>query len=457
MAISVGYAHWQYNADVASPHATRGWCWAEGEVQEFTGAHSLREDVLWLTNLPWQFYVALGVHEHRHIKPNYFLPVPLDCLVTELNIDQENQNHFANTIAVLGARLVHLAMRHYGMGVLKACLDSNTFAQAIATCVGHHIPNLTASEPCELRDKIIWSNLTPYATLERSVERSDCAVLRAPFFDHAKAVLSCPLPSESEPWEEVNVAHPDRMEFVKTADVPMVVEVLGSALTGTLNTLYDLSSGPLRWSRKRRWLASNELIFLAENGGAFDLGRIFIQRSGYVCDAMTWSMPHAGDALHLSLSAGLLSHAHWLSGAIPLAQRYWPIRSMWLRSADRMQLACRLFALQGISGLNIVCYGEGAVYIKGPEDSVQEAIRRAPHIGLSPTQSTWAASKDRNLSLAKDWLPDSCAGFTAAHYRLSTRPVADLLRLDQAAISSLTDERAAIQAISEILKEVRNV
>lgn len=456
MALSVGYAHWLYNADVPSPHAAGGWCWAEGDITEFTGAGALRDDVLWLTNLPWQYHVSLGTHKHPHIKRIDFLPVPLDRLAQELAIDPEDQALFANAMAVLGSRLIALGVRCYGPQLLEECMRQSTFAQAIAHTLGWQAPADAAIED-ELHRDIIWRNLAPKSQLRHDIPPEDCAVLRAPWFSHAKSILSCPIPSVNEDWVEVAVAPRDRMAYLRQEDLPAIVEVHEPALTASWSSIYDLSSSPLRWSRKRRWMASNEVLFLADTHCAMELGRIYVQPGGYICDALTWGMPNAGDALALSISAGLLSHAHWLSGAIPLTHRFWPLRSMWLRAADRMIMATMLPALQGIAGLRLVSYGEGALYLSGPPEALTEATLRAPHIGLSPTQSSWAGGADKRLAKKPDWLPKSLGSFDAASYRLSNRPITDLLRLDSAAIHSLTDPNAAVMQIAAILKEVTNV
>lgn len=455
MALSVGYAHWHYNADVPSPHAAGGWCWAEGDISEFTGASSLRQDVLWLTNLPWEYHVSLGTYKYPHIKRNDFLPVPLDRLAQELAIDHEDQALYANAVAVLGSRLIALGVRCYGASLLEECMRQGTFAQAIAHAMGWRAPSESTIDD-ELHRDIIWRNLAPKAQLRHDVQREDCAVLRAPWFSHAKGVLSCPIPSMSEDWVEVEVAPQDRLNYLRQEDLPAVVEMHDTALTSSWSPIYDLASSPLRWSRKRRWMASNEVLFLADQQCGMELGRIFIQPGGYVCDALTWSMPNSGDALTLSISAGLLAHGHWLSGAIPLTHRFWPLRSMWLRAADRLRIASMLPALQGIPGLRLVSYGEGAVYVHGPQEALTEATLRAPHIGLSPTQSSWRGGADMRLTQRQDWLPDSIGSFDTAAYRLSDRPISVLLRLDAAAIRSLTDENAAVIELAAIMREVSN-
>jgi len=456
MALSVGYAHWHYNADVPTPHAAGGWCWANGEMSEFTGAHSLSDEVLWLTNLPWEYQISLGVHEYPHIKRNDFLPVRLDRLAQELSITPEDPALYAYAFSLLGSRLIQLGVRCYGRQLLNECLQRNTFAQAIAHCIGWRAPDDEKVND-ELHRDIIWSNLTPNALLRHDVKTENCVVLRAPWFEHAKAVLSCPIPDMQEDWLEVHLQPgADKLEYLNQEDLPAIVEVHGMALNGTWDAIYDLSSSPLRWSRKRRWMASNEVLFLARNRAAMEIGRIFIQPAGYVCDALSWSMPNAGDALTLSISAGLLTHAHWLSGAIPLSHRFWPLRSLWIRSSDRLRMACMLPTLQGIANLRLVSYGEGALYLSGPSEALLEATARAPHIGLSPTRSSWLGCESKRLSEQKDWLPSSFNSYEQIPHWVPPRPTTDLLRLDQAAILSLTDEPAAVQAIASILKELRN-
>lgn len=453
MALSVGYAHWHYNADVPTPHSIGGWCWAEGEISEFIGAAGLRTDVLWLTNLPWEYHISLGTHLHPHIKRIDFLPVPLDRLAHELAIDPEDQSLYANAVAVLASRLITLGVRCYGKDLLQQCMDHSTFAQAIAHCIGWRAPADDAVN-AELHREIIWRNLTPKSQLRYDILHDDCAVLRTPWFSHAKAVLSCPIPSMEGEWVEIEVPSQDRLDYLRREDLPAVVEVHDAVLSSSWSSIYDLSSTPLRWSRKRRWMSSNEALFLADNGCAVELGRIFIQPSGYVCDALAWSMPNAGGALTLSISAGLLAHGHWLSGAIHLTHNFWPLRSMWLRAADRLRMATLLPTFQGITGLKLVSYGEGALYVSGPAEAVSEAILRAPQTGMSPTQSSWNACADKSVVQSPDWLPDSMGPYEKAAYRFSNRSIADLLRLDAAAILSLTDQNAAVQKIAALMKEV---
>lgn len=448
---SVGYAHWDYNADVPTPHAAGGWCWVNGDMMEFSGAHTLREKVLWLTNLPWEYWASLGIHHYPNIKRNDFLPVPLDRLAQELSITPDEPDLYAYAMSLLGTRLIQLGVRCYGPDLFSACLEKNSFAQAIAHCVGWRAP---ADEKVndELHREIIWSNLTPYASLRHDVARENCVVFRAPWFDHAKAILSCPVPDMQTPWREVHVREADRLAYIRQEDLPAVVEVHSTALTSSWQSIYDLSASPLRWARKRRWMASNEVLFLAENNAAVEIGRIFIQPEGYVCDALTWSMPNAGDALKLSISAGMLTHAHWLSGAIPLSHRFWPMRSMWLRSADRLHLSTKLRAMQGIPTLRIVAYGEGATYLEGSPEALLEATERAPHVGLAPTRSSWEGCGSDRLASSKDWLPKDFDSYERIAHWATPRPITDLLRIDQAAIQSLTDEKAAVQSIVSILK-----
>ncbi len=454
MIRSVGYAHWNYSADVPNAHSIGGWCWAEGELTEFIGAKALDANVLWLTNLPWEYHVALGVSLYPHIKRHDFLPVPIERLTQELCIQPDNQNTYANAVSTLCARLIALGQRCYGTALLQQCLDQNTLAQAIAHTLGWSAPVDEHMVGGELHRDIIWQNLTTHALLRHDVLREDCVVLRAPFFAHAKHVLTCPTPSVHEPWIEVQVDAADRQRYIRELDLPAVVEVHDCALTASWASLYDFSCTPHRWARKRRWMSSIEVQFLAELG-AIEIGRIYIQPAGYICDAMVSSMPNAGDALALSISAGLLSHAHWLSTAIPLTHQFWPARAMWARSADRLLLASNVAALQSIRSLRIVAYGEGAVYISGPGEALSEAIRRAPLIGLAPTPSMWAATQDHAMIQEETWLPNQLSAYEKTAIRLSNRSIGDLLRLDAASIYSLTDEPSAIREIASILKDLR--
>lgn len=456
MIRSVGYAHWNYSADVANAHSVGGWCWAEGEVSEFIGAKALDPDVLWLTNLPWEYHVALGVSQHPHIKRHDFLPVPIERLAQELVITPDNPEVYANAMSALGARLIALGQRCYGKALLTQCLAQNTLAQAIAHTLEWSMPDEELTIKGELHREIVWQNLTTHALLRHDVQREDCVVLRAPFFTHARHVLSCPTPSVHEPWVEVQVAAEDKLRYLQEDDLPAVVEVHDCALTSSWASIYDFSSTPHRWARRRRWMSSIEVQFLAELG-AVEIGRIFIQPGGYICDAMVSSMPNAGDALALSISAGLLSHAHWLSTAIPLTHEFWPARAMWTRSADRLRLASVMPALQSIRGLRIVSYGEGAVYISGPTDAIAEAVRRAPQVGLAPTSSIWSATEDQSMIQEDTWLPNDLSAYEKTAIRLSNRSIADLLRLDAASIFSLTDESAAIREIASILKDLRGI
>lgn len=430
-----------------------GWFWIDDEMGEFVGAHSLRTDVLWLTNLPWEYHLSLGVHEFSNIKRADFLPVSLDRLSQELCLDpDEHPALYGESISILASRILDLGIRAYGTTLLDNVFSSNTITQAIARC--HSWVDSTTPDD-DLHKDIIWSNLTPNATLRHDISRADCAVFRAPFFAHAKSVLSAPTPV-AEPWVEVSIPEGDRMAFLSREDLPAVVEVREIALTGTWSGIYDLSSAPLRWARRRRWMTNSEVLFLAEDKAALDIGRIYIQPGGYVCDSLTWNLPQAGDALTLSISAGLLSHAHWLSGAIPLSQSFWPLRSMWIRAADRMRLASILPAFSGIPGLKQIAYGEGAIYMSGPSECITEAMRRAPQVDIAPTQSSWRLGNDRGLVKSQGWLPDQYSPFEKASYRLSNRPIHDILRLDQAAIHSLTDVSAAIRDIGEIYKEIQS-
>ena len=454
MPQSVGYAHWHYNADVANARNVGGWAWSEGEVFDFVGHAALRDDVLWLTNLPWEYHIALGCHGSPHIKRSDFLPVPLERLTQELNITPDDKALFGNAIAVIGSRLIVLAHQSYGKKVIDYCMRYNTIAQAIAHALGS--PQVTDDiQNHEVHSDIVWQNLAPHAVLQHKVQRENCAVLRAPFFAHAQHVLTCPLPSIAEEWIEIEVEPSQRLKYLRAEELPVIVEVLDVALTSSMSNLYDFSSTPHRWSRRRKWMCSTEVIFLADSGGV-EIGRMFIQPAGYVCDALTWSLPQAGAALALSLSAGLLAHAHWLSGAIPLTHRFWPARGMWLRTADRLKLAATLPALGGIKELQIIGYGEGAVSIFGSPDAIAEAIWRAPNIGLAPTSSTWAATTDRSAVQDPDWLPASASPYEVAALRLSHRPIADILRLDAASIYSLTDEKSAIREIALLIKEYQH-
>jgi hypothetical protein len=450
----VGYAHWDYNADVPSIHAIGGWCWSEGDLTEFVGAKELASDVLWLTNLPWEYHVALGIKDYPNIKRHDFLPVAIERLAQELNIQPDAQEVYANAMSALGARLIALGQRCYGKNLLQECLKQGTLAQAIAHSIGWAAPTDEGMIDEELHREIIWQNLTTHALLRHDVQREDCVVLRAPFFTHAKNVLACPTPSVHEPWLEIHLAQADRLRYIQQEDLPAIVEVHDCALTSSWASLYDFSSTPHRWARRRRWMSSIEVQFLAELG-AVEIGRIYIQPAGYICDATLSSMPNAGEALSLSMSAGLLSHAHWLSTAIPLTHRFWPARAMWARSADRLRLTSAVAALQSIRNLRIVSYGEGAVYISGPSDAVAQAISNAPHVGLAPTASTWAATSDHSMIKNETWLPQDFSAYEKAAIRLSNCTIADLLRLDAASIYSLTDESAAIGEIASILKTIQ--
>ncbi|SFF31473.1 hypothetical protein, partial [Paracidovorax wautersii] len=137
---SVGYAHWDYNADVPTPHAAGGWCWVNGEMMEFSGAHTLRDKVLWLTNLPWEYWASLGIHHYPNIKRNDFLPVPLDRLAQELSITPDQPDIYAYAMSLLGSRLIQLGVRCYGQELFESCLEKNSFAQAIAHCIGWRAP-----------------------------------------------------------------------------------------------------------------------------------------------------------------------------------------------------------------------------------------------------------------------------------------------------------------------------
>lgn len=463
VATAMGYLHLDFDpASIARLTKLDGWFFCDDQRYDLKHIDNLPRNYVWLSNLDLLEHQALVGPTRPHIKSARFLPMALDQIRGELALKNADDTQFASLLVRFGDNLLRLCQHTYQGDFLRNLTLHPTFAQAIAACIGMNQRQQPKFDD-ELHTRIIWENLHEQTQLNKEDPNLPLVCLRVPMYRHTNALLKCPLPSESQPWREVKVSASSANEFFSREDIPSVVQVTALKLPTQLEGIYPTHSG-LRYSHKELWLPSLEAAFL-RSIGHLEIGRVFIQPGGYK-DKSPWSerVPSVTKTLQLSYSAQLMCHAHFLSAAMPLNDRYWPMHSWWIRSMDRMMMAFSIMPIAAIDGIRLISYGEGCAYIQGPPGAIAMAIEKAPHLQLVPTQSAWAAcdpQRSEEISADPSWCPDEAGGIPYSVYEknsmsLSRREIGLTLRLDDASLLALASEEDALQAITQIMRGLKS-
>lgn len=463
----VGYVHFDIQPHAqARLTALNGWrCNGRGEFADIKSMEELSRDHVWLSNLDYLSHKAVVPPHLLHIKSNQFLPISLEQMRQELGMAEGQIEDFAKLLCRFGDSLLRLCQWSYDGQFLPHLATQPTFAHAIAHVLGiGEVNSLHVGD--ELHSRIIWENLQEKTYLNDAKPDNDgrampVACLRAPMHRHAVAVMSCPVPSDAQCWQEINIP-PDEIDaFFAREDIPAIVQVTQIKMPTLLEGIYPTSLDG-RYNRREVWMPSTEAKYL-RGIGHLEIGRVFIQPSGYK-KTTPWQerMPSINGPLQLSYSAQMMCHAHYLSAAVPLSDRYWPMRAWWIRAMDRMLMAFSLMPLREIEGIRLLSFGEGCAYLQGPRTAISQVIQMAPLMGLAPTQSAWRASaKDlsKQILMNQDaWLPESLGLglYERTAYQLSSRDITLTQRLDEGAMLAIADEDAAVMAIKQIMLGLKN-
>lgn len=453
-AEAVGYVHFEYEGQsLARLDKLRGWAFFQDQRYELQDMDELPKDHVWLSNLDWIKHQALVGPNRMHIKSDMFLPLTLDQIKHELALSDIDHEQFSRVLVSIGDNLLRLCVEAYGEGFLVHLYREKTFSKAIAATIGINQINQPHPDD-ELHSNIIWNNLQDKTFLADPDPSLPVVCFRMLMYRHAANLMQCPLPYENEAWREVKVAPSSLDAFFAREDMPSIVEVTALKIPSHLEGIYP-SLNTSKFERGKRWMPNIEAAFLRKIGH-LEVGRVFVQPSGYQ-PTSPWSncVPTVNGTLQLSYSAQMLCHAHFLSAAVSITDKYWPMHAWWIRSMDRLVMAMAVMPLVAIDGIKLISYGEGCAFLQGSPIAIGQAISLAPRVGLSPTQSAWKAC---DYELGKEilanplWLPDDFTAYEKTSMQLTHREIGLTLRLDEAALLSLSSEELAQQALTQLMR-----
>lgn len=349
-----------------------GWAAIDGgEPVRVENVSSLRNDVVWLSNIDFSSYRAGGLEVQHNLRQSGFLRSEIRQLAGDVGINVAGEGAYdaVRRLSIVASRVYRLAEEHYGLG-------DTGFTQ----------PYLAEDIRAKLRIPVSTGNvnsasdfMAAYQTDSRVpgkpfIDNSVLLSLRQNRFRHFGSLIQMPVPDNA--WVHLpESALPDNINkrldhILKEYDgKPFIVEVsMEPDCDPELAALTAFGASAASKTGLRRWVSQPELVWLMK------YYKIKV-RSAWVSAAYKHLIDKhllpkhlaSDDLLRLSYSAGILveNHFHALSGSAfnrTLQTKTVSPIGVWLRAYDRAIMFAHALDMYR-NGFMVTGYGMGGVRV----------------------------------------------------------------------------------------------
>lgn len=369
------------------------------EAQYVSGPNDLPSDVVWLTNLPYSISFQAGYFGHGRFRKYDYLKTSTQRLSEFLGLEGDYSKQ-AVVFASLFSRVLHLVDSYILKGQEFDDHDLKTAIRKIAGGVDFIYPEKFA--------KILDSALAYSVLCERQVykeEKFDTIYLRCPPVEHARFVLSTPLPVGK--WIKVSAPEEGQScyDWLASQPAPVLVKVKYSWIKSEINAYLNFGSGSVKYS-KRNWITGTELVSLLP---VSDIEVIEAYRSETLttCKPLLDMIDALPDVCELSLSVAILLDNLWAGigtahktdlqksvekKARDKGHKRTPNRSInhispFLRAQERLFCYHKALQIAGL-GFDVLGYGAGCVRINKSGKSDEDILKLSSETGMIPPMMT---------------------------------------------------------------------
>jgi hypothetical protein len=371
--------------------STEGWAAIEGEApRRILSTSELRSDVRWYTNFDWVQFNQHLLSRNPNLYFNGFLRTEFKTVAAEIGAgyEQMGANETAQHMATVFGRIMRMAVKD-----LK--LDLNApLGPGIKTLSDMLLgkPSPKHKMPPEI-SLALQHAYQVWLVLSRNMPQQWKSVtLRRPRYQHARDVLSTPVPSQNR-WCYVDDARlpqnsAERLDWCLGHELPVVVNAIVRGGRDEVSAFLNINSGA---SVPRSWICQPELLMLSQFSDIEIIGA-FVCEGGFELQPEVDNFPSLGDFSLASYSLGLLCENFWVSMASPrtiVQKKAYPPRAIWYRAMDRILLFPAAVKLQK-AGFQITGYGSGQILMSYPPGSTTEMIAAAAELGLDVPLNKYA-------------------------------------------------------------------
>lgn len=362
-----------------------GWA-ATAEQQEATrrrGTGDLASDTVWLTNLDYDTTARAGLANNVRFRRADYMREPLYQIARRHHID--NPHELAQFGAQVFDRVIRLAMHLLKMEYVPRFALRNGIRSIIF-----------GQDPCFPLD--VYNAISEAISYNTNCERpyrpeeETIRYFKLPQRDHARTVLSTPLPAGNfARWEGTYpTSSSESIEWMRSLQKPGIFKITAKNFDDTFNRLINYGDSPASDRSQRRWVTNEELILIAGFSEVCVLDAFVAERT-LLLNNLIRLLDNLPDAADMSLAVGLIAENIWAAAGTNNPNRtaetaetksinpYTPF----LRSMDRF--LC-LSAAQKIDamGFEVVGYSTGAIRVNCHEKSDAEIVTAAIHTGCIP-------------------------------------------------------------------------
>jgi hypothetical protein len=354
-----------------------------GTARRISSVHDLPSDVIWYTNLDYAQFIRVGLGRHANFRNAEWLRTNFHGLIAELGIGQENlpPHEMISMLAQVAQRVTKNAQERYGVALSHPKLNHD-FSEAL------QVPRSAfANEFYPVLPPIAQHPAVKVVHTNNYHQASPTVTVRCNRLQHARAVLSTPVPSDMG-WEMENPSSLKKRsaDWLDSLETPFLVKVSVANVQPMVSDVLSWSSGS---KAPREWLTDTEWR-LFRGFADITIKAALICRLPATRLEVYDQLPTEHMA-ELSLTYGLIAEQMWTAFTNPMPYRInetrWSVAAAWLRAADRLRMfdfAQKLHA----RGLTVSSYGVGSVVLRYPASGgLQRTLAMASETGLLPPAS----------------------------------------------------------------------
>lgn len=368
-------------------------------VQRIRSLNDLRNDVIWLSNLP---VFEERIKKHPVVRSQFFLKISLSEIAQDIGIqasyDGQMQPEDAQRVSEVLTRSFTVAAKAYGWATEneRALMTQELY---FSSSIRKFLPQSPVPD-ARSRDEL--AVVFTHAYQDKSAPSWDrlnylpnsiYITLRFNYVNYVGQLLAQPVPNGKQ-WMNINEGGvaliDDPLEHCLNLDKPCFVRatVEWDNASNDLAALAAYGQAGKSKNPMRLWLSQPELKWMSRFA-TITINYIWIDQSGYGLLPRAARLPELFDThpeSYLSYSAHLVAFNHYQA----LTSHTWNRRqrsneaslwAMWIKALDRAYMFS--IALKAHErGFHIDRYGDGAIRLKVAKDAVEELMEFKSEFGF---------------------------------------------------------------------------
>lgn len=377
--MSVGVAYFD---NPESESLTGGWYSINGEeAKTFSDSATLNPQVLWITNLNFSDYFQNRFGGTNHIKNSSYFRMALKVIGQDIGVyDDTMIPEMVEKLSGVCYRTIRLVSE--SMPGLR--LQGFSLYEAIYAWLGLDDIRMDSGAHYQRELQSAFQEHSVVTARRRYSSANDSEIVRfvPNRVSHAGTVLSYPIPAGNIRYLPGPMSVDDFIRLDNPGFAEIVVDNNSAVNPGLLAFGAQYTSTGIM----REWSAQPEVYFMREMGTKFTISNVLT----YTDQAKAPQLPDRLTSNSLvcnSYSAGVLAdnflYALLCKRRKPgkSGQSFFPSRSVYLRSVDRMISYAMANVLSG-KGVQVTSYGLGVINARVTEEELEDSINIAAECGF---------------------------------------------------------------------------